>query len=154
MDFKEATITIQRAMLFNRKGGGWYYKDPKTSQSRRTIPIPRHLSDKLNSHRRKQLEERLKAGEKYKNYDLVFATSLGTPISIRNLERRHFKPILEKTKLPDIRLYDLRHSWATLLFSAGENAKVVSERTFEHRFLPKTHMFMFYPLCRRLKQGG
>ena len=33
-----------------------------------------------------------------------------------------------KAKLPDIRLYDLRHTCATLLLIAGENPKVVSER--------------------------
>ncbi len=37
-------------------------------------------------------------------------------------------PLLKAAKLPDIRLYDLRHSCATLLLSAGENPKVVSER--------------------------
>jgi len=35
------------------------------------------------------------------------------------------KRLFEKADLPDIRLYDLRHSCATLLFAAGENAKVV-----------------------------
>jgi integrase len=47
----------------------------------------------------------------------------------RNLKRRHFRPILKAAKLPDdFRLYDLRHSCATLLLAAGENPKVVSER--------------------------
>jgi len=45
-----------------------------------------------------------------------------------NLLRRHFKPIRDKAKLPKVRLYDLRHTTATLLLSAGENPKVVSER--------------------------
>ncbi len=46
-----------------------------------------------------------------------------------NLRRRHFKPILNKAGLPDnIRLYDLRHTCATLLLAEGENPKVVSER--------------------------
>ena len=40
----------------------------------------------------------------------------------------HFKRILKEASLPDIRLYDLRHTCATLLLSAGENPKVVSER--------------------------
>lgn len=40
----------------------------------------------------------------------------------------HYKPLLVKAELPDIRLYDLRHSCATLLLAAGENPKVVSER--------------------------
>jgi integrase len=46
-----------------------------------------------------------------------------------NLKRRHFRPILERAKLPQsFRLYDLRHSCATLLLAAGEHPKVVSER--------------------------
>jgi integrase len=41
---------------------------------------------------------------------------------------RHFKAVLKATGLPDIRLYDLRHTCASLLLAAGENPKVVSER--------------------------
>ena len=53
----------------------------------------------------------------------------GGPLMPRNLKRRHFRPILERAKLPqDFRLYDLRHSCATLLLAAGEHPKVVSER--------------------------
>jgi integrase len=48
---------------------------------------------------------------------------------LRNILRRHFKPILERAKLPSsIRLSDLRHSCATLLLAANEHLKVVSER--------------------------
>ena len=36
--------------------------------------------------------------------------------------------LLEKAKLPQIRLYDLRHSHATLLLVADEHVKIVSER--------------------------
>jgi integrase len=44
------------------------------------------------------------------------------------LTYRYFRPILEKAELPRIRLYDLRHTCATLLLIAEENPKVVSER--------------------------
>jgi integrase len=57
-----------------------------------------------------------------------FCAEEGTPLSIPNLTYRYFRPILEKAKLPRIRLYDLRHSCATLLLIAEENPKVVSER--------------------------
>lgn len=61
--------------------------------------------------------------------DLIFATREGTPLLLRNLTRRHFQPILKRAGLPaTLRLYDLRHSCATLLLSAGENPKIVSER--------------------------
>jgi integrase len=36
--------------------------------------------------------------------------------------------LLKKAKLPEIRLYDLRHTTATLLLSEGVNPKIVSER--------------------------
>lgn len=46
-----------------------------------------------------------------------------------NLTNRNFKPALKRAGLPEsIRLYDLRHSCATLLLAAGENPKIVSER--------------------------
>ncbi len=41
---------------------------------------------------------------------------------------RLIRPILKKAGLPQIRLYDLRHTHATLLLTAEENPKVVAER--------------------------
>src|SRR5205823_5846129 len=58
----------------------------------------------------------------------VFCSETGTPLSIPNLTYRYFRPILKEAKLPRIRLYDLRHTCATLLLVAEENPKVVSER--------------------------
>jgi integrase len=88
-------------------------------------PGTRFRPTRLVDHRRKQAEERLKAGAGYQQHDLVFATSEGSPLMPRNLKRRHFRPILKAAKRPDnFRLYDLRHSCATLLHAAGENPKV------------------------------
>jgi integrase len=128
VDLQAGNATVQRTLVW-RKGGGWYFGEPKTSRSRRTIPLPRTLVNDLADHRRKQGKSRLKKGLDYKNNDLVFATSEGTPILLRNLVRRHFLAVLTRAKLStSLRLYDLRHSCATLLLSAGENPKVVSER--------------------------
>ena len=41
---------------------------------------------------------------------------------------KHFKPILKKASLPDIPLYDLRHTAATLALTVGVSPKVVSEQ--------------------------
>jgi integrase len=46
----------------------------------------------------------------------------------KNVTGRYFKPLLRNANLPDILLYDLRHSHATLLMAAGEHPKVVQER--------------------------
>jgi len=45
-----------------------------------------------------------------------------------NLHRRSFKPILARAELPDMRVYDLRHSAASILLALGEGVKVVQER--------------------------
>jgi integrase len=129
VDLGNGIATVQRALVWNRKGGGWSFTQPKTARSRRNIPLPSSVKSALIAHRRKQAEERLKAGAEYQNHDLVFATIEGTPLMMRNLLRRHFKPILKRAELPgNIRLYDLRHSCATLLLAANEHPKVVSER--------------------------
>jgi integrase len=128
LDLHAGNATVRRTLIW-RKGGGWYFGEPKTSRSRRTIPIPRSLVNELADHRRKQGESRLRKGADYQNNDLVFASGEGTPILLRNLVRRHFQPVVTRAKLSlTLRLYDLRHSCATLLLSAGENPKVVSER--------------------------
>ncbi|HZH91579.1 MAG TPA: tyrosine-type recombinase/integrase [Pyrinomonadaceae bacterium] len=129
IDLEKGIATVQRALVWNRKGGGWTFTAPKTARSRRSIPMPVSVVRALISHKRRQAEARLKAGADYQNYDLVFATREGTPIMPRNLLSRHFKPALRRAKLPDsIRLYDLRHTCATLLLSANEHPKIVSER--------------------------
>jgi integrase len=51
----------------------------------------------------------------------------GLPLREHNVIVRHFKPILKRAGLPlSIRLYDLRHSCATVLLEAGTHPKVVA----------------------------
>jgi integrase len=84
--------------------------------------LPASVLRSLVEHRKHQVEERLKTGPDYKNLDLVFATGEGQPLIRLNVVQKHFKPILERAELPaTLRLYDLRHSCATLLLSANEN---------------------------------
>jgi integrase len=129
VDFAKSSVTVQRALVWRTKGGGWYFTEPKTSRSRRTIPLPASMLVALTEHKRRQSEERLKLGSEWQDNGLVFTTFLGTPLNISNLTAKHFKPALQRAGLPKtIRLYDLRHTCATLLLREGENPKVVSER--------------------------
>jgi integrase len=128
VDLVKGTATVQRTLVW-REGGGWYFGEPKTARSRRTIPLPPSVLKSLVEHRRRQLETRMLAGDSYQKNDLVFANTDGGPLHIRNLTNRHYKKILERAGLSKtFRLYDLRHSCATLLLSANEHPKVVSER--------------------------
>ena len=114
--------------MTNTHKKSWSFEEPKTARSRRTVYLPDPLVKKLIVHKRQQAEARLKLGELWQAFDLVFCGETGTPLSIPNITYRYFRPILTKAKLPRIRLYDLRHSCATLLLIAEENPKVVSER--------------------------
>ncbi len=128
IDFEKGTATVQRAIVWHRSGGGWHFSTPKTAKSRRTVPLPTTTLKDLRKHKVKQNEQRLRLGTEWQNNNLVFASEIGTPLNPPNLTR-HFKRILKKTNLrTSIRLYDLRHTTATLLLQVGINPKVVSER--------------------------
>jgi integrase len=59
--------------------------------------------------------------------DLAFRTPSGQPISADYLAR-HFRSTLDLAGVPRLRLYDLRHSAATIALAAGVSPKVVSEQ--------------------------
>jgi integrase len=129
IDLKKGTATVRRAIVWSQKKGvGWHFDEPKTSRSRRTIPLPASTVKALIEHRRRQGEERLRVGSEWQDHGLVFTTKFGSPIDIPTLTKQWFKPALSKAELPVFRLYDLRHTHATLLLSNGENPKVASER--------------------------
>lgn len=111
--------------LTNRGVNGWKFQPPKTSRSRREIEMPASLITKFAEHRKTQLLERMRAGSAYENHDLVFANPGGGPL-MPNALRLHFKQVVKKAGLPDIRMYDLRHSFCTLSIAAGIDLKTVS----------------------------
>ena len=57
----------------------------------------------------------------------IFKTRCGRPMNSDYLARE-FKRLLSEAGLPQMRLYDLRHTAATLALTAGVPAKVVSEQ--------------------------
>lgn len=117
-------------VLVRPKGGGWNFEEPKTSGSRRTVALHARDVEELRAHRVQQVQERLFAGDKWQSqWDFVFTNESGGPVFEGNLTKRAFKPALERAGLSSsFRLYDLRHTCATLLLLAGEHPKVVSER--------------------------
>lgn len=126
INLDDGMIHISRSLVRNRSE--WRFDEPKTAKSRRTVKLAPTVVKSLRAHRSRQAAERLRAGIRYQDYDLVFATDAGQPLESHNLIKRHFKPILDRAGLPEtIRLYDLRHTCATLLLAAGEHPKIVSE---------------------------
>jgi integrase len=129
VDLERGSATVRRAIVWKReKGGGWAFAEPKTSRSRRTIPLPVSTVKALLEHKQQQGIERLRLGSDWQDHGLVFPTSIGTPYTLSSLTNKWFKPALVKAELAGFNLYSLRHTHATLLLANGENAKVASER--------------------------
>ncbi|HXG85772.1 MAG TPA: tyrosine-type recombinase/integrase [Pyrinomonadaceae bacterium] len=151
IDFDKKTANVSRAVVYDQKGGGYYFKPTKTKRGRRTIPLSKRIVEKLLLHKEKQtayirqVEERVRRRykpsrenrreynkqilENHKKLNLVFSSRDFTPLKDINLGRRYFKPIAEKLRLDEnLSLYSLRHTSISLLLLAGANIKVISER--------------------------
>ena len=94
---------------------------PNLAHSSWTLQLSGSLVNALRAHRRRQAQTILEAGSNYdREVDLVFANDLGGLLDSRNMVNRYFKPALASAALsPEYRLYDLRHSHATLLLHEG-----------------------------------
>lgn len=125
INFSQNTLQVRR--IFTRAPGNRYIEaEPKTQKSRRSVMLPPFAVDLLKQHRIRQLEVKLQAGAQWQEHDLVFCTSLGTPLNPSKMIDR-FNTLLKKAGLPHIRFHDLRHSAATILLSMGIHPKVVQE---------------------------
>jgi integrase len=64
--------------------------------------------------------------------ELLFYSETGSPIDINNVRKRVFYKCLEKAGLRRIRIHDLRHTYATLRISKGDNILDVSKQLGHH----------------------
>jgi integrase len=107
-------------------GGHAIISQPKTSAGRRAIRLSPSCIAALKEYRKKQAIRRLAAAE-WTDTDLIFTTGEGRPIQPRVLSRA-FDVLQRKAAVPRIRLHDLQHSHASLLFNDGKNIKMISQR--------------------------
>jgi integrase len=124
IDLERGTMRVARTL--SRAKSGPRFTTPKNGKGR-AIALTRQAVEALWSHRKRQNEERLKVGTLWEDQGLVFPSTMGKPLSRDSVDRRSFKPLLERAGLPKITLHDLRHTCATLLLSKGVHPKYVQE---------------------------
>ena len=107
-------------------GEGIKFVDPNTRAGKRTTPLGRTMLQILSEHKRKQQLGKAVAGERWKENNLVFRSSIGTPQSDSNL-LKEFRSLLEKAGLPKIRFHNLRHTAASIMLNNGRNFIEVSK---------------------------
>ena len=125
-------LDLERGLLHVRQNVqrlpemGLVFGPPKSSKSRRTIPLPAASAKVLRSHRANQAAEALALGPAWIDSGLVFTSTIGTVIEPRNLNR-FFDELIGKARVRRIRFHDLRHTCASLLLAQNVPARVVME---------------------------
>lgn len=101
--------------------------DTKTRKSRRSLALPSRCVDVLRVQRAWQGVQRIMAGERWQENDLVFASRVGTPMSAHNV-RRAFRRIVKAAGL-DAKQWtprELRHSFVSVLSDSGMSIEEIS----------------------------
>jgi integrase len=126
VDLTRGTLTVRHALA--RIESRLVLVEPKSATSRRVVPLPAFVRDALRTHRDRQATEvlPLRPAPPDPFADLVFVTTLGTPLDGITVTRR-FQRLLVTAGLPRQRFHDLRHACASLLLAQGVPARVVME---------------------------
>jgi integrase len=116
VDLDAGTLTVRYTL--QRINGKPQFMELKTPLSRRTVTLPPVAVSALKVQRRRQLEARLLVGDGWKDWNLVFASAIGTPLEPSNVIHR-LQHLLVEAGLPRQRFHDLRHCAASLLLAGG-----------------------------------
>lgn len=119
------TCTGHASHCPSRQGGGVEFR-PRKGKRKLTLQCPPELLPVLRAHRTEQAKERLAAGGRWQDHDLVFATSRGLPID-RTDDWREWHAVLKSAGVRPGRLHDARHTAGTLLVEQGVHIRVVQE---------------------------
>ena len=119
VDLDAGTVAVYRSVRV--KG------DTKTRKSRRVLKLPTRATEALREHRKRQAAERLQAGERWHDHDLVFCREDGAPLD-RWQVRREFAVITMAAGLGDQWApRELRHSFVSILSASGVRIEDISD---------------------------
>lgn len=125
VDEREGTLRVSQQV--NAVGGAPLIQTrPKTGDSARVVPVDPSVVAALKAHRAAQNARRLQAGPDWEDHGLIFTTGQGRPLNPNNALRT-FYALCKRAGLDSISIHGLRHSYATLALTSGEDIKAVSE---------------------------
>ncbi|WP_141333667.1 site-specific integrase, partial [Brevibacillus agri] len=124
IDFTQRIIHINEVRV--SAGNRTIVKSPKTEKSQRTLYITDELYDILIKNKARYDEYKKILGSEFDDTGYIYAKENGKPYKV-NYITDQFREFLEIHDLPKIRLHDLRHTFASILYDAGVDLKAISE---------------------------
>lgn len=127
VDFNRGIITVNRQLIRPRSGNREYQLATLKNDKTRVIRPASYVMDLLRERRKVQLQDRLRAGMMWDEGalpGLVFTTETGKHLSSRVVLRR-LKKELKKAGLREMRMYDLRHTYAVTSLFASDDVKTL-----------------------------
>ena len=117
---------LRVAATVMRINGRLVLSEPKTDRSRRVVPLAPAVVAMLRRHRTTQKEDRMRAGDQWRDSGLVFTTELGGPVDPRNL-LRVMESAAKTAGVQGVGVHTLRHSAAVGWLEAGVHIKAVAD---------------------------
>ena len=106
-------------------GSEWTFGDTKRRGSRRIVKLQNFV---LKALRALKVAQESNADENsFPSSELIFVSTIGLPLKQRVVKRK-FRKLLAMAEIRPVRLYDLRHTAATLTIAAGVSVKVISDQ--------------------------
>lgn len=106
-----------------KRHGRLVAKELKTEASLAPMPVPKAAVDALGRWQREQRRLRM-AAKAWTDFDLVFATGIGTALEPRGIDRA-WERVCKHAGVPGVKLHDLRHACASYLLAHGADLKTV-----------------------------
>lgn len=126
IDFENKKITVNKTAV--RIKEKQTLQTPKTKNSKRVISIDYATLSILRSWKKDQIKIYFKNGKHFEgDENFIFTNQRGEWVHIHNFIR-YFKRFIADHKLKPITPHGLRHTHASLLFSAGVEPKNISDR--------------------------
>lgn len=126
IDFENKKITVNKTAA--RIKEKQTLQTPKTKNSKRVISIDPTTLSILRSWKKDQIKIYFKNGKHFEgDENFIFTNQRGEWVHIHNFIR-YFKRFIADHKLKPITPHGLRHTHASLLFSAGVEPKNISDR--------------------------
>jgi len=124
IDFNGRFIEVKRSLVRGQ------ISTPKSGKSRR-VDMSKQLAAALKDYRHQSKKKGLSLGIGGAP-EFIFTNKRGNPIDKDSWRRRVFVKALEKAGIRRIRIHDLRHTYATLRISKGDNIADVSNQLGHH----------------------